>query len=364
MAIYIEDIQVSAFRGIKDLELKNLNHINIIAGNNNSGKTSILEAIYMLRNPLSLYDVVRLSRLRDSMPIYAPSPFESFINMLQHESLRLGINAKGRIGEVQLELSGELRSVIIDKKAIEARNYWMHKDMEEIEAMSFSGLYKYIINSDYDSIPVEFTEYSNFNELPRHRYNYIDVVYLSPARHLLGNSISSIVRSGTYKDLCVYLLQQFDSNIEDILYVKNEITNRPVECIRHTNLGVMPLSTYGDGIKKVIALANGIASAKDGILMIDEVETSIHSKYYKDIFAFLVKACLQFNVQLFVTTHSQEAIDAILLSQEYSEKSNNDDPINVITFRTDKGLQRTLSRTMLGNEVLKNREKFDFEVRL
>ena len=39
----------------------------------------------------------------------------------------------------------------------------------------------------------------------------------------------------------------------------------------------MPLSTYGDGIKKVIALAGRIADAQNGILLIDEIETSIHT---------------------------------------------------------------------------------------
>ena len=72
-----------------------------------------------------------------------------------------------------------------------------------------------------------------------------------------------------------------------MLLLKNENTNRPIECVKHKELGTMPLSSYGDGIKKVLSIASGIARAVDGVLLIDEVETAIHSRYFEDIFRFM-----------------------------------------------------------------------------
>lgn len=60
---------------------------------------------------------------------------------------------------------------------------------------------------------------------------------------------------------------------------KSDVGNRPVEYLRHKRLGDMPLSTYGDGIKKVLVLSNAIAAATNGILLIDEIETAIHKRY-------------------------------------------------------------------------------------
>ena len=51
MAIHIKDFSIGSFKGIKDLSLKDLNHINIITGNNNKGKTSILELLYTINYP-------------------------------------------------------------------------------------------------------------------------------------------------------------------------------------------------------------------------------------------------------------------------------------------------------------------------
>ena len=105
---------------------------------------------------------------------------------------------------------------------------------------------------------------------------------------------------------------------------RSDVSNRPVEYLKHKRLGNMPLSTYGDGIKKVLVLANAIIGATDGILLIDEIETAIHKKYYNDIFRFIVKACHTFNVQVFITTHSIEAIDGLQYGRCYLPFFHND----------------------------------------
>lgn len=189
----------------------------------------------------------------------------------------------------------------------------------------------------------------------------IKMQYLSPLDHLKGNVINRIIRNDGYKELCVRILQMFDSDILDILILKNEKSGFPVEYIKHRRLGNMPVSTYGDGIKKVLSLANAIAQADGGILLVDEVETAIHSRYYETIFNFLVMACKQFNVQLFITTHSIEAVDGLLDTQNYDEQ-NDVDEIGVITLK--KGENKTYSRILSGRQVYNDREAFGFEVRL
>ena len=123
----------------------------------------------------------------------------------------------------------------------------------------------------------------------------------------------------------------------------------------------MPLSTYGDGVKKVLVLANAIAQATGGVLLIDEIETAIHKKYYDDIFRFIVKACNAYSVQAFITTHSLEAIDGLLATQDYDKQSESDG-LTVVTLKREE--DRTYSRVLTGRKVSENREAFGFEVRL
>ncbi|MEW6088270.1 MAG: AAA family ATPase [bacterium] len=46
----VKQIKLESYKGIKSLELKNLEHVNIICGKNSSGKSSILEAINNPKN--------------------------------------------------------------------------------------------------------------------------------------------------------------------------------------------------------------------------------------------------------------------------------------------------------------------------
>ena len=160
------------------------------------------------------------------------------------------------------------------------------------------------------------------------------------------------------------ILQLFDPGIAVRLLLKNERTTLPVECVNDKYLGIMSLATYGDGIKKVLSIASGIAQAVDGVLLIDEVETALHSRYYEDIFRFIASACRKFNVQVFITSHSIEAIDAFLSIAEYDTRTEDEDHISVITLKKDLNLFRSYARVLTGRHVFENREQFGFEVRL
>ena len=50
----LENITIHQFRGLKELELKDLGQINLLVGVNNSGKTSVLEALSIYCNSLDL----------------------------------------------------------------------------------------------------------------------------------------------------------------------------------------------------------------------------------------------------------------------------------------------------------------------
>ena len=95
--------------------------------------------------------------------------------------------------------------------------------------------------------------------------------------------------------------------------------------IEHRKLGLAPFYTFGDGLKKMLLIALTLPLAKNGIFLIDEIETSIHFSALSQVFTWLIKACKINKTQLFVTTHSLEAVDAMLEAD--SEKDE------VVAFR-------------------------------
>lgn len=89
----------------------------------------------------------------------------------------------------------------------------------------------------------------------------------------------------------------------------------------------IPLNSYGDGMKKALLLLSAIVRSQNGILLLDEFETAIHTSGMDSIFSWLLQSAIKMNVQVFLTSHSKEAIDKILRMNE-SIQSN----INVYTL--------------------------------
>ena len=61
MAIHITELDIERYRGIIGMDLREFNHINIFTGKNNSGKTSILEALCMVGDPIQLLSWFNIS---------------------------------------------------------------------------------------------------------------------------------------------------------------------------------------------------------------------------------------------------------------------------------------------------------------
>lgn len=360
----IKSFQIDGFRGIRNLSVEHLNRVNLIVGDNNSGKTSVLEALQLLKNPSQLSNLFRVARLREGMfAVGGVALFENVMCLFPHadELLTLGVSAQLDKKQISCSISGEKNHILIDAGELSDAQERTSEMVGESEAEQFQGTIVYSNGSKNGETPVKINTYTKSTGATIGREPVIKMAYVSPGDHLRGNIVSQIIRNEGYKEICIKALQLFDPEIVDILVLKSTVGVRSVDYIKHQTLGLMPLSTFGDGVKKVLVLANAIAQASNGVLFIDEVETAIHKKYYDEIFRFIVKACAAFKVQAFITTHSIEAVDGLLATQNYQEQTVMDD-ISVITVKRANG--QTYSRVLTGREVAADREAFGFEVRL
>ena len=186
------------------------------------------------------------------------------------------------------------------------------------------------------------------------------IVYISPNNHynLSTLNVSRILKNKNYHNILIQLLRLFDPSIEDILMLQTEgVFGLPEINIRRKGKDdAEPISLFGDGMKKVIVLATYLVEAAGGVLLIDEVETSLHYSLFNDVFSFLLLAAKKFNVQLFIATHNIEAIDSILNVDE--ERLNN---TCLITLRNNNG---NLSyRCLNGKDAKSYRRTISLEVR-
>ncbi len=313
----LDYLEIEQFRGIRELKLERLGDVNLLLGDNDSGKTSVLEAVRMFEAPDNINVIIRNARerllIRRMYMRESYTPVECLCNLfpfsqeLKKISLRAGIDGIDQT----LTISGELFHILRPVSAEEIRGYPLPEKgknvgLTEQEVLTFQG------NIDYQGkiIPISVDEFS-YSQLPFVK-PFQSIKYMAPGDHLSGRNNASIYRTSKKQELeIVELLKLIDPDIEGFKLEENEILGGRNQVIEHERFGNVPLYSYGDGMKKVLALASFVLNAKGGVLLIDEIETSLQASHLKRVFAWLLQACRQFEVQLFVTTHSLEAVSAL-----------------------------------------------------
>ena len=141
--------------------------------------------------------------------------------------------------------------------------------------------------------------------------------YLTPQNILLvQNLFERIIQEKREQDI-VSVLNIVDNKIQDLRMGANNTIFVYKKGINEA----VPINIAGDGIRKIVSILSVIANAKDGIVLIDEIENGLHYKTLKEIWKVIFIAAEKYNTQLFMTTHSKECID--FLVKFINETENN-----------------------------------------
>lgn len=70
----------------------------------------------------------------------------------------------------------------------------------------------------------------------------------------------------------------------------------------------VPIGRYGEGTRRLLALSLALASAAEGFLLIDEIDTGLHWSIMEDMWNLVVDAARTASIQVFATTHSLDCI--------------------------------------------------------
>ena len=118
----------------------------------------------------------------------------------------------------------------------------------------------------------------------------------------LSGRIDQIQKSKKKSDL-IDALKQIDTKIVDIALSQNGMI--------YVDIGakqMMPINLMGDGFVKVCSIVSNLLISRDGILLIDEVENGLHFESQAILWKSIITNARKFNVQVFITTHSYEAL--------------------------------------------------------
>ncbi|MCW9681610.1 AAA family ATPase [Dolichospermum planctonicum UHCC 0167] len=370
----LENVTIHQFRGLRDLELKDLGRINLLVGINNSGKTSVLEALEIYCHPLDIRSWLSTALQREqesrlTRPIDAIQWLFTRYFYNQYRELKkpnIFISSSGLYSVKQLKSSYE-----------EIERIWLSdsKKDEEIGSDDVPGVRKGIdlkieiyhidhlslFDHQYTSVEQYQLWEDEFLSRPyRKRDPRLNTSVVTPSSHRSEVGQFRLLSEATFQNFkadVIQLLKQIDNNISDIeiLLPPESISSRFNIYIQHEKLGLAPVSTFGDGIRRLLHIALKLASVKGGILLIDELESTIHTEALQNSFRWLVKWCTEMDVQLFATTHSLEAVDALL---EVTESDS-----DLVLYRLEPKEGKTKAVRHDGHRLRRLREELGQEVR-
>ncbi len=110
------------------------------------------------------------------------------------------------------------------------------------------------------------------------------------------------------QELVLGWLRILDPRIEDLAYVSAGQDAR-IALLKLRGKSRIPLRTMGDGLTKLFHIALAVASASQGILLVDEFENGLHWGVQEKLWLALADAARKSNVQVFATTHSRDCIE-------------------------------------------------------
>ncbi|KIM12133.1 MAG: hypothetical protein KU38_04295 [Sulfurovum sp. FS08-3] len=301
---HFDSITIAQYKLFKDFKIDKLNRINIFAGFNNSGKSSLLEAVYFLTKQNDIVSFLEIIKLRNKLKSLNPT----WVNKVFDKNEIIDI--KGVFNEVNTSIYfNKFEASSIDKKDDYIASYSLKSTIND------QTLDNIIHTFGYETLRRENEKVvhlcSSILKSP-YFYNFDEI-----KETYSKNTIYKSDEGKTAIRLVVeFLKNEIDSTIEDVRLTDIEDVERFIVDSTQFSDKNLEITNYGEGLQRIFEIALSFAFARNGVVCIDEFETAIHYSLLVKFTKFIQQLADRFNVQVFLTSHSKECIDAFV-NNEY-----------------------------------------------
>jgi len=299
--LVIKHLTVKNFRGYKQLKLSNLKRINVIVGENGSGKTALLEALYLaLGAHPELYFRLRQARSlgdRVSIPFTANDIF--FDPKSPAILAAVGTPGITRTTRIYYDATAPI-TIPLDQQV---------QDTATAPPLAFS----WKKGNKIRTLHVVATKDGKIQVLGG-PIDPISSSFFSGAAAIVpvetANRFQALDEHGNAKPVIEAMTNIFPM-IEDLSI--GSYASSPMMYARlKGQKGKIPLGLVSAGINKLMAILCAIFDHRGRAVFIDEIENGLYYGVMSEAWASLFKFSQKNHTQLFVSTHSMECLRALL----------------------------------------------------
>lgn len=312
-----QNISIKNFRGIHSLNLEQLGQVNLFVGENNCGKTTVLESIFLLAGMSNPTLPGLTNTLRSKNRIAFDSLKYLFYGMdYQNHPSFLADMADGNRRELDISLGKEVitlknvSSSSTDQSSLHGGTYQPRSlnlsfNIKKDGVKTVEGDCGIILQDD---MTLSLQKSPSYHET-------INGLFL-PANDMADSLISQLSE--------LIKRKQKDSLLEHARLFDPQITNMELlpdgVYIGYDGIAEMlPLDLCGEGFKKFLGVIGAVVSKINQLVLIDELENGIHFSAYSKLWKGLIGLAVKHGVQLMISTHSKELVAELT---KYLNESN------------------------------------------
>lgn len=376
----LEALRIKGFRKYKDFSIEGFGSINFILGDNNIGKTSILEAVYawacgqnvvpFINIPLARgrYSSIQqpywmmeelLATMNDRKTIPLQMVFDGVYNS-KRVCFEHSIYPSELLSEYDTTYKNAANLISIrSNSAVSGDAQQILPGVPGFLQMQQTTIARWEINNSKETVSTEIT-------LPLSQVSGVKP-------YCLAKFIDVLSHTAVVENVQIYASLKRENLLDEVTEEINKVfpeimgfdmipypdgTQSPISVIKKD--GILPLYACGDGVQRWFYMLGALSLYKNSIICIDEIDTGFHSRAQIEFSMNLVRNALKNRGQIFATTHNLEFLDHFLEALQHIAPENQE-LIKVITLReTSEGIK---TRVMAAREALNSRRDYNLELR-
>ncbi len=322
----MDTLKLENYRGFKNYQLRELASVNLLVGPNNCGKTSVLEAVQLLVSQGDPGVMVESAQRRSKSYAGEGQPRDIGNLACLHNPLHHHFHGHRMTPGVHFSVSsgdgfGQVQFHILEYGLDDVPG--LFQDFSEID-LPLSLLVK--TGSDNDGVWFPLNRNGSLDlTLPRvrrqlasRRQKWPPTVFVTAgslnARDI-AESWNQVNREGRELEV-VNAMRIFQRDLESI-YFPTGPSSGSGGGLGGVLLGFrggtprIPIGSYGDGMRRLLALSLSLVRASGGFLLIDEIDTGLHWTVMEEMWNLVVDAAVSSSIQVFATTHSLDCINGL-----------------------------------------------------
>jgi hypothetical protein len=305
-----ESLRINNFRGIKDLSLEPLRGVNLLVGPNNIGKTSVLEAAFLLSGHSNPTLPLALSALRGRGQVRA-DPMDIWGWLLPGKN-------PNATSILETKENGEKKSLRLRLTLPEVVSQPL-ESQEPISSLAAQGALPLVLQLEYTSGDDKSGIKRMSGKLVKAGIEYTggenrvkNTTYLLPSRFPTADEdaklLDDLVRMKK-KAVLIKWLQRLDPRIADVATQK--VTNASEIIVDIGFQEFMPIAFAGEGVARFLAVLLRASMLEQGLLLLDEVELGLHYSDFPTLWRTLFEVAEEgTGLQIIATSHSWESLRA------------------------------------------------------